>query len=247
MLFLSIGKRQIAIAFGMIAFGILFSSLLWSGASHSVFAPVQSSSSSVVVIDPGHGGEDGGAVAEDGTVESMINLAVANKLNEVLKFLGQDVIMTRTEDISIYSEGASTLREKKVSDIHNRVDLINSIPGAIVVSIHQNSLPQAKSVRGAQVFYNTMKGSDTLAQVIQDQLNQTINTGGEKASKAIDPSVYLMSHIQCTGVLVECGFLSNAAETELLKTDTHQLNLATAIAAGIMQRNSIPPETEETQ
>ena len=247
MLFFTVGKRQIVITLGLIVFIILFASLLWTGNSQTVFSPQGDSGHSVIVIDPGHGGEDGGAVAADGTVESMINLAVAEKLGALLEFLGQDVVMTRTEDISIYSDGASTLREKKVSDIHNRVDMINGIPGAVVVSIHQNSLPQAKSVRGAQVFFNTVAGADVLAQVIQNQLNGTVNTGGEKSSKAIDSSVYLMKNIQCAGVLVECGFLSNTAETELLKSSGHQMVLAATIAAGILQYETTTTDTAEAQ
>ena len=246
-MFFTIRKRHIAVVLGFALFGILFSSILWGGAEVPVFHPVSSPQRATIVVDPGHGGEDGGAVAADGTVESAVNLAVAERLEELLVFLGREVVMTRTEDVSIYSDGASTLREKKVSDIHNRVDLINGIPGALVISIHQNSLPQAKSVRGAQVFYNTSEGADTLAQAIQDQLNQAVNAGNEKATKAIDSSVYLMKHIQCTGVLVECGFLSNAADTQLLKTETHQTVLATAIAAGLLQHettNEISAEAE---
>ena len=186
-------------------------------------------------MDAGHGGEDGGAVAADGTVESSINLAVALKVEELLFLTGQETEMTRREDISVYSQGAETLREKKVSDLHNRVELVNGMgEGAVLLSIHQNSLPQAKSVRGAQVFYNENAGAEPLAAAIQQAMNQAVNAGGEKSHKAIDGSVYLMAHIDCPGVLVECGFLSNAGEAALLKTEDYQRKLALSITAGYL-------------
>lgn len=102
----------------------------------------------MIVIDAGHGGEDGGAVAADGTVESGINLAIAQDLDALLRFLGCETRMTRTEDAAIYSDGARTLREKKASDLKNRVALVNETPNAVLLSIHQNSLPASRRVHG---------------------------------------------------------------------------------------------------
>ena len=197
-------------------------------------APAGRQAAVTLVIDPGHGGEDGGAVAADGTVESLLNLEVALRLREVFRFLGWEPVMTRESDVSIYSEGAATLREKKVSDIRNRVALVNSYAAAVLLSIHQNSLPQAKSVHGAQVFFNRRGNGEDLAAAIQDCLNSSVNQGSAKASKAIDTSVYLMEHIQCPGVLVECGFLSNAEEAARLSSADHQTVLALSVAAGFL-------------
>lgn len=221
---------------GLMVFAILFSSILWQGAVRPAFRQQSADSqSNVVIIDPGHGGEDGGAVAADGTIESGINLSIALKVEELLFLMGQETEMTRREDVSIYSPGAETLREKKVSDLHNRVELVNSRgEGAILLSIHQNSLPQAKSVHGAQVFYNDFPAAETLAASIQQALNQSANQGGEKAHKSIDSSVYLMAHIQCPGVLVECGFLSNAEEAALLQIEEYQRKLALSVTAGYL-------------
>ena len=209
-----------------------------------VTAPASSSqllpaARTVLIIDPGHGGEDGGAVAEDGTVESGINLSIALRLRDLMDLLGWDTAMTREKDISVYTEGASTLREKKVSDLQNRVAMINGYEDAVLLSIHQNSLPQAKSVRGAQAFYNTAEGAEQMAAAIQETLNLAANEETPKTQKAIDSSVYLMKHIDCAGVLIECGFLSNGEDLARLQEDAYQKALVTAIAAGFLQNYSL--------
>lgn len=185
------------------------------------------------VIDPGHGGEDGGAVARDGTAESNLNLRIGEKLCYLLRFCGQSCGMTRNRDVSVYSEGAATLREKKVSDLKNRVAMVNRTPDAFLVSIHQNFLPAA-DVHGAQVFFNGQTGAKEAGMQVQECLNQTVNTARPKAAKPIAPTIYLMKNIQKPGVLVECGFLSNPAETEKLKLPAYQTLLAASITSGIL-------------
>lgn len=225
-------KKQI-LSFACLLSVVLLGSLMVPGreaATASSTADV--TTEPIVIIDPGHGGEDGGAVAADGTVESAINLEIGTRLEGLLYFMGYETDMTRDADISIYTDGAETLREKKVSDLHNRVDLVNGYEAAILLSIHQNSLPSSTATYGAQVFFNGGEGADTLAQSIQNHLNTVINRDRPKECKAIDSSVFLMNHINCTGVLVECGFLSNVTEASLLKTSEHQKKLTVAIAAG---------------
>ena len=185
----------------------------------------------ILIIDPGHGGEDGGAVASDGTIESHINLSIALVAEDLAKLMGWTVCMTRREDVSIHDNGAQTLREKKVSDLKNRVKLCNRIANGVLISIHQNSLPSAKSVCGAQVFYNEYPGSDELAHTVQSILNQTINQNRNKEPKAIGNSSYLMKNVGMPAILVECGFLSNDREAELLQTSEHQKKLAVFIIA----------------
>lgn len=190
------------------------------------------------IIDAGHGGEDGGAVAQDGTVESTLNLAISSKLEQILRFLGQKTQLTRRDENAVYSSSAHTLREKKRSDLENRVAQINSTPHALLISIHQNSLPASPQVHGAQVFYNQMDGADALAQSVQSTLNRTANAGNEKECKAIDASIYLMRQAACSAILVECGFLSNAEETRMLKQNSYQTMLAMAIAAGVLNHRN---------
>ena len=149
-------------------------------------------------------------------------------------FLGRSVRLTRTGEEAIYSPEAQTLREKKVSDLKNRVALINALPHAVLLSIHQNSMPQHPAVHGAQVFSNPQEPAAGLAQSIQQALNLTVNTGNEKTAKTIGDSVYLMKHITCPGVLVECGFLSNSHEAQLLRQPEQQKRLVAAIVAGYL-------------
>ena len=218
-------------------FFLAFSAILWYGspAPAEVFAPSSAAEkTAVVILDPGHGGEDGGAVAGDGTVESWVNLEIALRLRDLLIFIGQPVTMTRSEDVSIYSPGARTLREKKVSDLKNRVALVNETEGAVLVSIHQNSLPTSPTTHGAQVFWNREEGAEALACSVQQALNIAVNRENEKQPVRIGTSVYLMNQITVPGILVECGFLSNPSETVQLKSEDHQLRLASAIAAGIL-------------
>ena len=187
----------------------------------------------ILVIDPGHGGEDGGAIALDGSVsESSLNLEIALRVNDLMRFLGQPTTMTRTEDVSIHSPGAQNIREKKVSDLHNRVALVNETENALLLSIHQNSLPSSTATHGAQVFWNRREGAQEWAQSVQDALNASINVGNEKKTKTIPNTIYLMKNITVPGILVECGFLSNQEETTRLQQRNYQLRLATAITAG---------------
>lgn len=200
----------------------------------SVFSSVGSREERVVIVDAGHGGEDGGAVAADGTKESGINLAIAEKLGELLPFLGIETVLTRTEDVSLHDESAETLRQKKVSDLKNRTAFVNGMENAVLLSIHQNSLPSDARVRGAQAFYAKTKGSDTLAKALQSTLNEAINSSKPKSERAIYSGVYLMENVERPAVLVECGFLSNAEESKVLTTENHQKVLALAIAAGYL-------------
>ena len=229
------------IVFGKKAFYAIFALLLvLTAATVSLLLPPEAVETSVSaptgktvwVIDAGHGGEDGGAVAK----ESNMNLAIAQRLDALLVFLGEETRMTRTEDISIHDASASTLREKKRSDLENRVGLVNSTQGAILVSIHQNSLPSSKQTHGAQVFYGKKEGSAEVANAVQLALNQTVNAGNEKTEKAIDASIFLMKNVTAPAILIECGFLSNENETALLKSGEYQQRLAVVIASGLLQQ-----------
>ena len=231
-----IRKRHVAYALLLCGFVAGLFAVLWHGnaAFTAAFAPEAAEPPITVVVDAGHGGEDGGAVAADGTVESGLNLSIARRVRDLLTFAGVPTAVTREGEDAIYDPGSATLREKKVSDLHNRVALVNDIPNAILLSIHQNSLPSSPSTRGAQAFWNRQEGAEDLASSIQEALNTAINAGHEKKAAQVPSSVYLMKEITVPGVLVECGFLSNAAETEQLKDPAYQTKLASAIAAGVL-------------
>ena len=239
------------IVFGKKAFYAIFALLLvLTAATVSMLLPPEAVETSVSaptgktvwVIAAGHGGEDGGAVAADGSKESDMNLAIARRLDALLVFLGEETRMTRTEDISIHDASASTLREKKRSDLENRVGLVNSTQGAILVSIHQISLPSSKRTHGAQVFYGKKEGSAEVANAVQLALNQTVNAGNEKTEKAIDASIFLMINVTAPAILIECGFLSNPQEEALLTDSVYQERVAWNIFMGIMQELKMKKE-----
>lgn len=181
-----------------------------------------------IIIDPGHGGEDGGAVSYSGLPESSYNLEISLKLNDLLNLLGYHTQMIRTSDISVYTTG-ETLSQKKSSDLKERVNLINGSKNALLLSIHQNHYPDSR-YSGAQVFYAKAEGSEELAKQLQSAFVSILNPGSKRQSKK-STGVYLMEHIQCPGVLIECGFLSNAEEEAKLKDPEYQKKLCCVIAA----------------
>lgn len=186
----------------------------------------------IVILDAGHGGEDGGAVAADGTPESGINLQITKKLEWLLLFTGYHPVLTREGEEAVYSSEATTLRQKKVSDLKNRVALINATENAFVISIHQNSLPSHPKVHGAKVFYNTVLPAAQAGSTVQEKLNLAVNPGNERPVTAIDSTIYLMKESLRPAILVECGFMSNPSESKRLQDPSYQIRLAAAITAG---------------
>lgn len=186
----------------------------------------------VVVIDAGHGGEDGGALSCTGAPESGINLEISLKVNDLMHFLGIQTKMIRTTDCAVYSPGAQSIAEKKVSDIHNRVRMVEETPGALLVSIHQNNFPEGK-YRGAQVFYAGTEGSRELAEQTQRCLAAQVDPKNRRECKAAQ-DIYLLKHVTCPAILVECGFLSNPGEEALLRDAAYQKKIAAAICCSVM-------------
>lgn len=183
-----------------------------------------------VVVDAGHGGIDGGATSCTGVLESQFNLEIAQKLNDILNLLGINTVMIRQTDCSVYTEG-ETIAQKKVSDLQERVRIVNSTDNALLVSIHQNTFPQGR-YSGAQVFYGKVQSSQHLAKSMQSSLVQSLNPGSNRQIKRAD-GIYLMQHVNCPAVLIECGFLSNPQEEYLLRTESYQQKLSCVIACTI--------------
>ena len=181
-----------------------------------------------IVIDAGHGGEDGGAVSCSGVMEKQINLEIALELNDLLHLLGHRTRMIRTDDRSVYTTG-DTIARRKISDLKERVRMVEETEDAILVSIHQNLFPDAR-YSGAQVFYGPAGEGQALAEVLQSAFRQTINPGSNRELKKAT-NVYLMEHISCTGILAECGFLSNPEEESLLRTKEYQQKICIVIAS----------------
>lgn len=185
-----------------------------------------------IIIDPGHGGEDGGAVSVSGRAESAYNLEVSVRLNDLLRLLGYRTKMTRNRDISIYTKG-ETLSQKKASDLKERVRIINETENALLLSIHQNHFPQEKYA-GPQVFYAGTEGSEALAKQLQQILSAGLSPGTSRSVKKAK-GIYLMEHIDKPGVLIECGFLSNYREAAALGEPEYQKKVSALIAAGVSQ------------
>lgn len=188
----------------------------------------QQRSHPVVVIDPGHGGMDGGTTSVNGVLESSLNLEIALQLNDLMRLLGYDTVMTRSEDVSLETEG-DTVRAQKTSDLKNRVKLVNQQENAILLSIHQNHYTESK-YSGPQIFYAANSESQALAEQMQTQLNATLAPQSNRACKKAD-GVYLMEQINTPGILIECGFLSNPTEETKLQQPEYQKKLSSVIAA----------------
>lgn len=186
-----------------------------------------------VIIDAGHGAPDGGTSSSDGTVEKDINLMIALKLRDMLESMGIKTVMTRTDDSAIYDSSASSIREKKVSDIRNRLKIINETENSVFVSIHQNHFSSSK-YKGLQVFYSpNHPESSMLADSIRLPVISYLQTDNSREIKSSGSEIYLLKNSQRPSVLVECGFMSNPDETKMLKDESYQRKLALLIAIGI--------------
>ena len=230
--------RVLVLAIGLAAV-ILFS--LWHPVGKTVFSP-GGTTAPVVIIDAGHGGIDGGAVSADGIVEAEINLEITKRLALLMLFCGQRVALTRADALDLASPNALTTKERKASDLQNRVAAVNSVDNAVLISIHQNSIADHPEVHGAQVFYNQKGTGNLLAERVQQRLNQACNRNNEKTARQIDSGIYLMNNVNCPAILVECGFLSNKAEAHALCTADRQKELVLAIAAGYLSYTSEVPK-----
>jgi len=182
-----------------------------------------------LILDAGHGGEDGGASTAAGEKESGVNLAIVLKTRALMAFLGVEPKLTREEDISLHSGGAETIRQKKVSDLKNRVAFVESTPNALLLSVHQNYFTDPR-YSGSQVFYNDGDVSHQWGENAQEVLRQVLNPDNDRKAKPVPDGIYLFDHIHCPAILVECGFLSNGEEAALLVTDAYQRKVAVALA-----------------
>lgn len=209
---------------------------------NKAFVLSEKSEEFTVVIDPGHGGFDGGAVAKDGTSEKDINLAVALELREILKEYPVKVIMTRESDESL-DAGEERVKGKKQSDLKKRKEIIEEAKANLTISIHLNSYTSDESVYGAQVFYpkeeqkrtggkDNVKISEEYAQSVQKSLESNISDGRERKAMGKNDT-YLFRNIRTPMILVECGFLSNMEECNKLKKAEYQGLLAKSIWDGI--------------
>ena len=183
-----------------------------------------------LVIDPGHGGIDGGAISTDGTKESDINLAIALKLRSLAEFIGQKTVMTR-EDDSWRTDAASYSEHE---DLVHRTEIINAAPNAILFSIHQNCFPTAQP-SGAQVLYAKSEGSDVLGNLTHNNLISCLDPENRRVAEPASEKLYITANVKCPAILVECGFMSNNFDVLKLKDDSYQLSLALVLMCSFLQ------------
>ena len=183
---------------------------------------------SIVIIDAGHGGVDGGATSCSGVLESKTNLEIALKLRDVCNLLGIKTVMIRTDDISVYTSG-ETIAAKKVSDLKERVRIVNETDNCTLVSIHQNYFHDSRYA-GAQVFYANSAESKSLADSMQKAIIAHLNKGNNRTIKKSE-GVYLLDQINKTGILIECGFISNEEENARLQSKEYQQKLSVVIGS----------------
>ena len=227
-------KKYFSIVFLLLIF---LASLLTSNRSintmKSIFFTTEDSDNKLItiVIDPGHGGRDPGKVGVNNALEKEINLQIAYKLKDLLEQNDINVIMTREEDVGLYQESDPN---KKRADLNNRVDMIHSSNADLAISIHQNSFTE-EYVKGAQVFYyQQSEQGKKLAEMIQAQLKETIADDNHRKAKS-NTSYYMLTKTKCPLVIVECGYLSNQKEAELLINEEYQEKMAWGMHLAILQ------------
>lgn len=186
----------------------------------------------VIVIDPGHGGIDGGAKSENGVIEKDINLSISLKTKAALENKGYKVIMTRSEDVGLYTDGKK-VREKKIEDLGNRVKMKKDNKCDAFISIHQNMFPQ-KNCKGAQVWSANNEPSQKLGRIIQQKFKEEVDQNNKREAKVAKKEYKILNDgYKGASVIVECGFLSNPEECELLGKEDYQNKIANTLANAI--------------
>ena len=186
-----------------------------------------------IIVDAGHGGEDGGAVSSNGVSEAQINLSIALKLQNLLEQSGATVVLTRSDDNAIYDIDSKTLRQKKNSDLKNRVKIGKTSSADIFVSIHLNKIEQSQYYGWQTFFKDGNEQGKKLATCIQENLNEAIQKENKRTPLKIS-DIYIIKNVEIPTTIVECGFLSNPEEEKQLQTDEYQNKLAWGIYNGIM-------------
>ncbi|MBO5294528.1 MAG: N-acetylmuramoyl-L-alanine amidase [Clostridia bacterium] len=191
-----------------------------------------------VVLDAGHGGEDGGAVSASGIYEKDLNLSLTMLVRDLLVANGVNVVMTRETDVLLYDRNEDYQGRKKALDLAARRKIAEETDGAVFVSIHMNSYPLPQ-YDGLQVWYSPNNAhSKVLAETIQGIVCEQLQPENDRQVKQATQSIYLLHHLKCPAVLVECGFLSNPTEAERLNDPEYREQLAFLIFLSIMEAQS---------
>lgn len=229
-----LSRKRISIIIGCLFISI-FAFMFATNNNGEIAVPTVSLpiSGKIIVVDAGHGKPDEGAQSSSGTTEAETNLKIALKLQNLLEQSGCTVILTRSDENAIYDLDSKTLKQKKISDIHNRVKIGNESQADAFISIHLNKIPQ-QQYDGWQTFYNAKSEEGRkLAISIQDSIGKAVQIDNNRVAKSID-NIYIIKHVEIPTTIVECGFLSNPEEEKKLLENEYQDKLAWGIYNGII-------------
>lgn len=201
---------------------------------HALPTAAAASTKPVIVLDAGHGGLDSGAVGATGVLEKDVNLSIVLALRDMFEMSGFEVVLTRDEDISIYDPGVEGIRNQKLNDMDNRLEIIQKYPDSIFLCIHQNNFTDPKYF-GGQMFYNNNNPQNrTLAQIMQNKFAQ-LQPGNGREIKLTGEELFLLKSNKNPSLMIECGFLSNPEEEQKLSTWEYQQKVAFTIYGGVME------------
>ncbi len=187
-----------------------------------------------VVIDAGHGGEDGGACIYGDIPEKELNLSISKTLCDMLTFCGIDTVMTRTDDRLLYDINSDYQGHKKSQDLANRLKIAQKTPNGLLISIHMNAFPESK-YSGLQVYYSPSGKSDALALLVQNKSKEQLLPNNNRKIKKADKNIYLLDRFEGTGILVECGFMSNPEEYKKLSTYSYRQELSGVLLSALLE------------
>lgn len=221
-------KRKVLVS---VLVAVVVSGMLLYADFHQTI-PVNDLNPQLIVVDAGHGGMDGGGVGVQGVLEKDLNLLVAKELEQALKNNGYQVVMTRSEDVSLCETESQTVRQQKNTDLKARAELANKQKAGVFVSIHMNKF-ESSDVKGAQVFYKTDDSvGEQYAKNIMAELKK-FDTSNHRVEKTLPNKNLTFSKLNVPGVLVECGFISNEEEAKKLQQESYRTGLVNAIVQGI--------------
>lgn len=210
---------------------LLFPVFMYVAHSRIIFTASDARSyTPTLVIDAGHGGVDSGAIAADGTKESDLNLAIALKLRALAEFYGKDNFMIRQDDVTL-SDSPDYSEHR---DLQHRVELVNTCTNSIYVSIHQNCYPTGQP-SGTLVIYSSQAESEEFGKLTHSNLIAGLNPDNRRIAEPAHDKYYILSHLECPAILVECGFMSNFSDMESLKTPAYQTSIAAILMGSFLQ------------
>lgn len=240
---MKLNKRSIKITVSMIACFLLLG-VCARLTDNALPANAESADKPVIVLDAGHGGLDSGAVGKSGLLEKDVNLSIVKALRDMLELSGFEVVLTRDEDISIYDAGVEGIRNQKLSDMDNRLEIVQSYPDSIFLCIHQNNYTDPQYF-GAQMFYNNNNPDNrTLAQIMQNRF-AGLQEGNDREIKLSGNELFLLKSNPNPSLMIECGFLSNPEEEQKLSTWEYQQQVAFTIYSGVLEFIEATADTPE--